>query len=141
MSASASEGNRFVPMLGFGLRAALALTIGGFSCFVGYMKAFAPIEVLAEHTAWTVHLPVIVGRGIGWLEMAAAAVLILTIPFPRLARAGFAAAAWITLNHSVAAIVHILAGEYPTLVQSAVLISLCILLLALLHRAAGEAAA
>lgn len=106
----------------------LALPIAVFSLFVGFNKALAPMNVLVEHLAWTIHLPVMVGKAVGWLEMLAASVLILSLRVKRLRRAGFYAAAWIALNHSVAAIVHVSAREWSTLSQSAFVIPLCLVL-------------
>ncbi|WP_353227805.1 DoxX family protein [Novosphingobium sp.] len=106
----------------------LALPIAAFSLFVGYNKALAPMAVLVEHLAWTIHLPMVVGRAIGWLELAAATVLIASLVLRRLTRAGLYAAGWIALNHGIAACVHVGAREWSTLTQSAVVIPLCVLL-------------
>lgn len=118
----------------------LTLPIAGFSLFVGYNKALAPLDVLAAHSAWTIHLPVLVGRAIGWLELAAAVTLILSLVTPRLARPGLYAAAWIGLNHCVAAGVHVRAKEWHTLPQSTVVIPLCLVLVWLCRRRAQGAA-
>ena len=117
---------------------AIAAVIGGFSLFVGFNKALAPLDVLRAHTAWTIHLPMPLGRTLGWLEIGAALVLIGSIFLPSKARAGFLAAAWITLNHAVAAVVHMIHREFGALPQSAVLITLCLALLALQWRLALE---
>lgn len=109
----------------------LAVVIGGFSLFVGYHKAFSPLEELARHSAWTIHLPVLLGRALGILEIAAAGAMILSLPFRGFARIGALCAAWITLNHAVAAVVHIIHAEWHTLTQSAVMITLCIVMTAL----------
>ena len=116
--------------------ALLVIPIGAFSLFVGWNKAFAPLEVLAQHSAWTYHLPVIVGRAIGWLELAAAAVLFGGLFVHRLARSGMFAAIWITLNNVVAAIVHVVFEEWHTLPQSAVVIALCVVMSLLFARRA-----
>ncbi|HQS68061.1 MAG: hypothetical protein B7Y36_08915 [Novosphingobium sp. 28-62-57] len=117
----------------------LALPIAAFSLFVGYNKAFAPIEVLTEHLAWTIHLPVFLGKAIGGLELVAASVLLASLVVRALRRAGFYAAAWIVLNHGVAALVHIGAREWSTLTQSAVVIPLCMILAWLCWRRASVA--
>ena len=111
--------------------AALVVPIGAFSLFVGWNKAFAPIEVLAQHSAWTYHLPVWLGRSIGWLELIAAVILFAGLLVPKFARAGMFAAIWITLNHIAAAIVHIVFAEWHTLTQSAIVIGLCLLMVLL----------
>lgn len=117
---------------------ALAVIIGGFSLFVGYHKVFSPLEELAQHDAWTAHLPIAVGRIIGALELIAATVLICALPFPRLARVGTVAAIWITLNHAVATVVHVIYQEHNKLPQSAVSIALCLTLVALYARRARQ---
>ncbi len=120
--------------------ALLVLLLGGFSLFVGYNKALAPLEVLREHSAWTYHLPVWLGRLIGWVEIVAAAVLILGLFVPALRRAGVISAIWIAINHAVAAAVHVIFEEWHTLTQSAVVITLCIIMVALYRRHAAARA-
>lgn len=105
----------------------LTVLLGGFSAFVGWNKAFAPLEVLREHSAWTIHLPVLLGRLVGWLEMASVAALAGALLVPRLARWGLAGAAWISANHIVAAGFHVAYAEWHTLTQSAIVITLCVL--------------
>ena len=105
----------------------LTVLLGGFSAFVGWNKAMAPLEVLREHSSWTIHLPVLLGRAVGWLEMASVAALAAALLVPRLARWGLAGAAWISANHVVAAGFHIAYAEWHTLTQSAVVITLCVL--------------
>lgn len=117
-----------IEWLGYGVLILLAIVIGGFSLFVGYHKAFAPLEELAKHSAWTIHLPVLLGRTLGILEIASAAVLILALPLRRYARIGTLMAGWIGLNHAVAAVVHIIHAEWHTLTQSAVMITLCVVM-------------
>ena len=116
--------------------AALVIPIGGFSVFVGFNKATAPLEILAEHSAWTYHLPVWLGRTVGWLELVAAAVLFAGLLIPKLARSGMYAAIWITLNHIVAAIVHVIYAEWHTLTQSAIVITLCVIMVLLFAKRA-----
>lgn len=120
----------------YGVVVILTLMICGFSLFVGYNKALAPFAVLVEHTAWTIHLPVMLGKALGWLEMLAASIGILALPFARHARARTLAVAWIGLNHAVAAVFHIANKEWHTLPQSAVMITLCLIGIALYARRA-----
>lgn len=89
--------------------------------------------------AWTIHLPVALGRTLGVLELIAASVMILALPFRHYARAGTLAAGWITLNHAIAAVFHIVHAEWQTLPQSAVMITLCLVLVALYWRRARTA--
>jgi hypothetical protein len=109
----------------FGVLAVLALGIGGFSLFVGYNKALAPLEVLRQHSAWTIHLPVMLGRMIGWAELLAASLLLAGLVNRPLARAGFWAALYITANHTAAAGFHVANSETNTYAQSVVMITLC----------------
>lgn len=115
----------------------IAGALGAFSLFVGYNKALAPLDVLREHSAWTIHLPDVLGRVIGWAEIVAAALLILGLFTGRLARWGSWAAVWITANHMVAAVVHVLHREWHTLTQSAVVIALCLVMVWLYRRRAS----
>lgn len=117
----------------------LTLLLGGFSAFVGWHKATAPLEILRENSAWTIHLPVPLGRLVGWLEMAAVAALAGALLVPRLARWGLAGAAWISANHVVAAGFHVAYAEWHTLTQSAVVITLCVLWVWLWQRRAKAA--
>lgn len=121
----------------FVVLALLTLLIGGFSLFVGYHKALSPLATLAQNSAWTVHLPVWLGRAVGWAELAAAVTLFAGLPLRRFARAGYFAAIWITLNHAVAAVIHVIHEEWHTLTQSAVVITLCLAMVALYRRRAA----
>lgn len=113
----------------------LTLLLGGFSVFVGWNKAFAPLDVLREHSAWTIHLPVMLGRLIGLAELVAAALLAAALLVPRTARWGLLGAGWISANHVVAGIVHVIHREWHTLTQTGVVLALCALWLWLwLHR-------
>lgn len=105
----------------------LTLLLGGFSAFVGWHKSTAPLEILRENSAWTIHLPVMLGRLVGWLELAAVAALVVALLVPRMARWGLIGAAWISANHVVAAGFHIAYAEWHTLTQSGVVITLCAL--------------
>ncbi len=123
-----------LPKWAFAVLAVIVLALGAFSLFVGYNKALSPLEVLREHSAWTIHLPVLLGRVIGWVEILAAAVLILGLGLRPLRRWGWLGAIWITLNHAVAAVVHILFKEWHTLTQSAVVLVLCLVMIWLYGR-------
>lgn len=131
---TAAAPTRPLPTILFAVLIALCLLLGGFSLFVGWNKAFAPLAVLREHSAWTYHLPVVLGRAIGCAELVAAALLLLGLPLRRLARAGYLAAIWITFNHVAAAIVHVIFAEWHTLTQSAIVIALCLVMVALYRR-------
>ena len=133
-----SEGNRLHPAL-LVVLILLALLIGGFSLFVGYHKALSPLETLAKNSAWTAHLPVWLGRAVGWAELAAAVPLFAGLTMRRLAVAGYFAAIWITLNHMAATVIHVIHEEWHTLTQSAVVITLCLVMVAIYRiRASGN---
>lgn len=121
----------------FAVLALIVIVLGGFSLFVGYNKALSPLEVLREHSAWTYHLPVLLGRAIGWVEIVAAAVLILGLGLRPLRPWGVWAAIWITLNHAVATVVHVIFEEWHTLTQSAVVLVLCGIMIWLYRRLAA----
>lgn len=121
----------------FAVLAVIVIVLGGFSLFVGYNKALSPLEVLREHSAWTYHLPVLLGRAIGWVEIAAAAVLILGLGMRPLRPWGVWAAVWITFNHAIAAVVHVIFEEWHTLTQSAVVLVLCGVMIWLYRRLAA----
>lgn len=107
----------------------ISLILGIFFAFVGYMKAFAPIVELAQHNAWTVHLPVALGRLIGWSEIACAA-LLLVCPWRAEARKFWlAGAALLFANQIAAAAVHFARDELQSLPQNAAIISGCIFII------------
>ncbi|MXO71923.1 DoxX family protein [Alteraurantiacibacter buctensis] len=105
---------------------ALTVLLAGFSAFVGWHKTTAPLALLRENSAWTIHLPVALGRIVGVLELAAVAALAIALLVPRAARLGLLGAAWIGANHVVAAVFHIIHKEWHTLTQSGIVIALCL---------------
>lgn len=116
------------------LIAVLCIGLAAFFGFVGWNKAFVPLEDLARYHAWTVYLPEWLGRLVGWSEMALALGLLCFI-VPKLRRHARAAALLLIVNQLVAATVHLTHGEAAALPQNAVLIAL----LALTARAARPA--
>lgn len=115
------------------LIAVLCIGLAAFFGFVGWNKAFAPLEDLARYHAWTVHLPEWLGRAVGLSEMALAlGLLAVLIRKPRII---CTAALLLIVNQLVAALVHLTHGEASALPQNAVLIAL----LALTARAARPA--
>lgn len=109
----------------------LAILIGGFALFVGWHKATAPIGLLREVTAWTIHLPLLAGRLVGVFEMLAACALLLSLAAPRFAMAGAWGAVGIAGLNTAGAAVHYLHAETGTYAQSAVMVPLCFILAAL----------
>lgn len=102
-----------------------------FFLFVGYMKAFAPLAELMQHHAWTVYLPELIGRAVGWSEIGCGILLLIGIARPTAGRIGAVA---LLLNQMVAAAVHGWMGEVRSLPQNAVIILICVLILALQSR-------
>ncbi|MFM5948597.1 MAG: DoxX family protein [Novosphingobium sp.] len=105
------------------LIAVLCTGLAAFFGFVGWNKAFAPLEDLARYHAWTVYLPEWLGRMVGWSEMLLALTLLLVFLPARHGIARIAALALIA-NQLGAATVHAFQGEAAALPQNAVLIAL-----------------
>ena len=105
------------------LIAVLCISLAAFFGFVGWNKAFAPLEDLARYHAWTVYLPEWLGRLVGWSEMALALGLLCFI-VPKLCRQARTAALLLIVNQLVAALVHLTHGEASALPQNGVLIGL-----------------
>jgi uncharacterized membrane protein YphA (DoxX/SURF4 family) len=105
------------------LIAALCLPLALFFAFVGWNKAFASLEDLALYGSWTVHLPVMLGRVVGWSEMLCAIALLAGLS-QRGFRVAQAAALALVANQLVAALVHMRNGETASLPQNGILIAL-----------------
>ncbi|MCY1672202.1 DoxX family protein [Novosphingobium sp. SL115] len=116
--------NRLATAAQIVLLAPLSLILAAFHGFVGWHKAFAPLNELARHTAWTVHLPEALGRTIGWMEIGLALVLIAALighfKRPALARAGMWAAVVFVVLEVISSWVHYRHGEVFMLKQNAV---------------------
>ncbi|HKT86043.1 MAG TPA: DoxX family protein [Novosphingobium sp.] len=100
-----------------------ALPLAAFFAFVGWYKAFASMASLAAYHAWTVWLPLPLGRAVGWSELACAILLLGVvnrhlIPFVR------ASALVLIVNQLVAAVVHAVHDEVAALPQNIVLIAM-----------------
>ena len=121
---------------GFALLCLLVVAWGGFSLFVGFSKATLPLDQLRLHEAWTWHLPETLGRVIGWLELLAAAVMMAGLARLPLRRWAALAAGWITLNHAVAAVIHVRFAEWAMLPLSALYIATGLVIVWLFHRLA-----
>ncbi len=101
-----------------------ALPLAAFFAFVGWFKTFAPLATLAEHLAWTLALPVALGRSIGATELLAAGALAVGSLWPGHERWALAAALYLIANQACAALVHLQRGEAGALPQNAVLAAL-----------------
>ena len=110
--------------------ALLAVPLAAFFAFVGYYKAFAPLAELAKHSAFTVHLPDLLGRSIGWIEIACALALLAGIVWQRAGPAQIAAALFQIAEQGVSSLIHARHGEAAMLPQNA-LLALLLLVVAL----------
>ena len=113
---------------------ALTLLLCAFHGFVGWHKAFSTHEELVQHAAWTMHLPMWLGKSVGWIEMAVTAALLVAMVRPRLARTGLWACITFIAMELAATVTHYLTQDGGSLVQNAVTISLTAVL-ALLYAA------
>ena len=103
---------------------ALTLLLGAFHGFVGFHKAFSTQEELVQHAAWTMHLPMWLGKTVGWVEMIVTAGLLVALFQPRLWRIGMWGSIWFAVLEVVAGIVHYVTQDGGSLVQNAVSILL-----------------
>lgn len=110
------------------LLAALTLVLGAFHGFVGWHKALSSHEELVQHAAWTMHLPMWLGKLVGWTEMIVTAALLVALIRPKLARIGVWACIIFIVMELAAAVTHYLTRDGGSLVQNAVSISLTALL-------------
>ena len=115
----------------FAIAAIIAVVMAAFFAFVGYNKAIASLADLTRYGAWTIWLPEMAGRLVGWSEMLCAAGLlcIFSVRHRYLARV---AAVLLIVNQLVAAVAHVSHREAGALPQNAVLIALLALVAALL---------
>lgn len=121
------------------IMAALTLLLGAFHGFVGFHKAFSTHEELVQHAAWTQHLPMWLGKTVGWVEMVATATLLVALLRPRLARAGMWVCIGFAVMEVVAGVVHHVTQDGGSLMQNALAILLTTLLAALYATRPGRA--
>lgn len=105
------------------LIAALCLPLAAFFGFVGWYKAFAPLAELAAHNAYTVHLPVLLGRALGWFEMAGALALALGLLLLRLILAQRMFALALAAEQIGSTWIHWHHGELGMIAQNSLLIA------------------
>lgn len=101
------------------LIAALCVVLALFFAFVGWNKAFASLADLAHYGSWTVYLPELGGRIVGWSEMTLALGLLAGLHRRQVAR--FSALALVA-NQIVAGLFHLTHGEDGALPQNLLLI-------------------
>jgi hypothetical protein len=107
---------------------ALTLLLGAFHGFVGFHKAFSTHEELVQHSAWTMHLPMWLGKTVCWVEMIGTAVLLVALFRPRYSRAGMWVCIWFAALEVVAGVVHYVTQDGGSLIQNALAIFLTSLL-------------
>ena len=120
--------NKIVGIVRLLLLVALTLLLGAFHGFVGWHKAFSSHEELVQHAAWTMHLPMWLGKFVGWTEMVVTAALLVALVVPQLARVGFWACLAFIAMELAATVTHYVTQDGGSLVQNAVTISLTALL-------------
>jgi len=86
------------------------IVLAAFFAFVGYWKAFGPIEALAEHHAWVAGFPDWFARAVGWSELACAAALVISV-LTSLRGLAFWTAIVLIANQLAALAVHVSRGE------------------------------
>ena len=106
------------------LLAALTLLLCAFHGFVGWHKAFSSHEELVRHSAWTMHLPVWLGKFVGWTEMILTAALLLALVRAKLARVGVWVCILFIVMELISAVTHYVTKDGGSLAQNAVAISL-----------------
>lgn len=113
------------------LIALLALPLAAFFGFVGWYKAFAPLTELAQHNAFTAHLPVLLGKAFGWLEMAGALALVVGLVQAAARRWQILFALWLAFEQVVSSIIHLQHGEQAMLPQNGLLVVMLLAIAAL----------
>lgn len=103
-------------------RVAASLLLAAFFAFVGYYKAFASLEELARHSAFTTYLPIILGKAFGWFEMTAAVVLLVGSLWNPARRAHAIAALLLAVEQVFSSWIHWVHGEMGMIGQNTVLI-------------------
>jgi DoxX-like family len=115
------------------------LLLAAFFAFVGYWKAFGPIEALAEHHAWVAGWPDWFARTVGWSELACAAALVGSA-LAGLRTVAFWAALVLIVNQLAALAVHVSRSEAAAAgPQNLVIIAVLGLIAFHAHRAARQA--
>lgn len=103
-----------------------ALPVAAFFGFVGWYKAFAPLAELQAHHAWTAHIPLWLGRLIGWSELAGAVTLVAGL-FPAAWRWTRTGALWLAATQVPSSVLHWLHGESAELPKNLALVAvLCL---------------
>jgi DoxX-like family len=103
---------------------ALTLLLGAFHGFVGWHKAFSTREELVQHAAWTIHLPLWLGKLVGWTEMIVTAALLCAVFRRSWSRVGFWSCVIFIALELMATFTHYRTQDGGSLVQNAVTISL-----------------
>ena len=121
------------------LRRIACLLLAAFFAFVGYWKAFGPIEALSEHHAWVAGWPDWIARGVGWSELACAASLVVSCLLD-LRQLAFWTALALIANQLAALSVHASRSEVAAAgAQNLVLLAILGLIALQSHRAGRQA--
>jgi DoxX-like family len=116
--------NRISGLLQQLLLVALTLLLCAFHGFVGWHKAFSTHEELVQHAAWTMHLPMWLGKLVGWTEMIVTAALMGALVRRSWAAVGFWSCIIFIAMELMATVTHYATQDGGSLVQNAVTISL-----------------
>jgi hypothetical protein len=115
------------------------LLLGAFFAFVGYWKAFGPVQALAEHHAWVAGWPGWFARTIGWSELLCAAALIASA-LAALRGVAFWTALVLIINQLTALAVHVSRSEAAVAgPQNLVILAVLGLIAVHAHRATRQA--
>jgi ABC-type cobalamin transport system permease subunit len=106
----------------------LTLLLAAFHGFVGWHKAFSPYAVLVEHRAWTMHLPIWLGKLVGWTELVLTVALLAALLRSSLARIGIWACLGFIGLELVSSVTHYVTHDGGSLLQNAVSIALTAML-------------
>ncbi|MCX7282869.1 MAG: hypothetical protein NTX28_02290 [Novosphingobium sp.] len=101
----------------------LTLPLAAFHGFVGWYKAFSTQAELAQHKAWTMHLPVALGKAVGCLEMALTLALLLALVQPRFARLGAMACGALVVLEVASLITHQVTNDGAPPLQNVVTVA------------------
>lgn len=119
---------RMPALVRLGLIVILTVPLVAFHGFVGWHKAFSSHAELVRHTAWTAHLPELLGKAIGWLEMGLTVALLVALLRPRFARLGVMACAAFVVLEAISLLTHQIMADGAPALQNVVTILVTTLL-------------
>lgn len=107
-----------------------------FFLFVGYWKAFGPVEMLAEHGAWVAGFPVWFARGVGLTEIVCAMFLLAPARlgggryYPLVIIGAFG----LLVNQMAALAAHAMRAEFSMIMQNIILMSLLLVAVTVIRK-------